>query len=178
MTLTDIVLRPSLKLQDRVESRQARFLSALLLGRAVGLLVVTVFVGMADLPALGPAAQALNLAMFLNIFAYALSRSAYYRFAAYLVIAETLISVPLVAYRAPIVEVFMSAPYWMALVPMMSAAVLNIRSTLIVTILGAISFAVMSSIIPDGHLPGLGAAFVFFSIAALLAGAASTLYRE
>jgi hypothetical protein len=178
MSFARLALGPSVKVKSKAEARQARFLSALLLGREVALVAVWIFLQMADVHDMDPASQALTTGLLLNLAAYLLSRTPAYRWGAYLVIAETFISVPIVVYRTPLTQVLMAAPYWLALAPMIAAAVLDIRATLVVTILGALSFVAMCTFVDPMQMAGLGAAFVYYSIAALLAGAGSAMGRE
>jgi len=169
MEFLNRLLKPSRKITSVLEQNRAKLLTILLLGRAIALASVVIIIRDADFTGLQAATQALWFALTINILAYVLSRTTYYRVAACLIILETIIGTPVVVYRMPTLDVIAAAPYWMTFGTLLSSLVLPVRYTIAFTFLSILGFLAMSFVVPEDNLPSLAASLVFFGLCSLLA---------
>ncbi|MGZ3721720.1 MAG: hypothetical protein ACXVA9_02240 [Bdellovibrionales bacterium] len=171
------LIKPSGKIHDAIESGRAKLLSVLLIGRGVGLIAIAIMLSVSEFTGLESVNQALYSGVVVNLLAYGISRTRHFRLAAYIIILETMIAVPVVVYRLPMPDVIAAAPYWMTFGTLISSLILPVRQTILFTLLSVLSFFFMSLVVPETSLPALGAALVYFGLSSLLA-AIGTAMRD
>jgi hypothetical protein len=175
MSYLEWLVQPSSKIKEPFERMRARFLSMLLIGRGFGLLGIAALFMTADYWGLQPIEVALEGGLFFNLVAYGVSRTKNFRFAAYLIILESMFGVPYVIYRVPVSDVIAAAPYWLSLGTLISSLVLPTRQTIFFTFTSALGFLFMAFVVPPTSLPLLGATLIYFFISSMLAAIGSAM---
>lgn len=159
--VAEVLVYPSTKLSAADRSK-ARLLSAMLLVRLLLLFGVGCFALLADSELTHVPLEALAAGLLSTVFAYSISRTSFYRLAAYQIILETMVGVLVVSLLAPYPLVIQNMPYWLCFGVFISGMVLPVKQTILVIIGSAGVFLALSVIVPAEQLPVLGAALIHF----------------